>query len=107
MNTVLIHCLIYSYATCTFTQIYSVTEFGSSLLHYTQKFAQNLCACGIFILFFRHQQIVDRIELLDLCLKCILASHLNKIYNAVLVSKSMSQIKYFGVWSRSICYLLA
>lgn len=106
MNTVLIHCLIYSYAIRTFAQIYSATEFGYSLWHYTQNFAQNLCACGIFILFFWCQQIIDRSKLLDLCLKCIFTSHLNKIYNAVIVSKSMSQIKYFGIWSWSTCFPL-
>lgn len=40
---------------------------------------------------------IDRSELLAPCLKCILNRLPNKMYNDVLVSKSMCQIKHFGV----------
>lgn len=76
----------------------------TSLLRYTQNFAQSQCYWGIFIIIQVPANNRETSELLDTCLNAYIPNSSIKYTTVYLLSKFLCQIKHFGAWS--MCFSL-
>lgn len=76
----------------------------TSLLRYTQNFAQSQCYWGIFIIIQVPANNRETSELPDTCLNAYIPNSSIKYTTVYLLSKFLCQIKHFGAWS--MCFSL-